>query len=36
MVGGQEDMILDVAYEMAQQKEVEQHETGNSNACSRR
>ncbi|MGA2735137.1 MAG: 4-hydroxy-2-oxovalerate aldolase [Syntrophobacteraceae bacterium] len=35
MVGGQEDMILDVAYEMAQQKEVAQNEAGNSNACNR-
>jgi hypothetical protein len=34
MVGGQEDMILDVAYEMAQQKEVAQNEAGHSNACS--
>jgi len=35
MVGGQEDMILDVAYEMSQQKEVAQNEADNSNACSR-
>ena len=35
MVGGQEDMILDVAYEMAQQKEAAQNEAGDSNACNR-
>jgi 4-hydroxy-2-oxovalerate aldolase len=34
MVGGQEDMILDVAYEMAQKKEVAENEAGNANACS--
>jgi 4-hydroxy 2-oxovalerate aldolase len=35
MVGGQEDMILDVAYEMAQRKEAAQNEAGNANACNR-
>jgi len=32
MVGGQEDMIISVAYELAQQREVAKNETGNVNA----
>jgi 4-hydroxy 2-oxovalerate aldolase len=33
MVGGQEDMIISVAYELAQQREVAKNEAGHSNAC---
>jgi 4-hydroxy-2-oxovalerate aldolase len=34
MVGGQEDMILDVAYEMSQKKEMAENEADHANACS--
>lgn len=34
MVGGQEDMIIDVAHELAQKMEVAGNEAGYSNACS--
>ncbi len=35
MVGGQEDMILDVAFELAQTKEVAKNEDDHPNACDR-